>query len=960
MGLHPRGSTTRMGGGMSSGLFTLLLLIIAGWTMPGHGQVVLPPGPAAGSQILIDFLPGTNPGAEAFLLLDTLTFPIVDEKVMHSPGVGRGEASLTVTPTPGGDGGLSSLRIIADLLADEAANDFQIDTSFDLGFLLDIQSESLFTLSGELRTTGTGEINFFGSVANSNEPLVLLSQQGVLPAMGLPFLLDARAQSRIAGDDQGMETLYKGTAHLDILLSFEPVILGDQFRWSNPSGGEFTNMDNWDPMQVPDSAAHTAVFDLGDTYTVLFADDANMGSTQVLAGEVSFVLNGNTLTAGNGADTGLVVDGHLTTGGGTVNASAVKIGKLTNADGQLTVTGGFAGVPTQLNATAGIQIALASPGELLVEAGTKVVTSSVVVGAGAMGSATITGASSNTFSTLQASGDLIVGKQSSGALTVSEGGRTDVAGNLDIGGLGVVEVEGGAELEQSTVEVHGTTVIGTTNGGTGLLTILDGGKASLADLIVGREGSATILVSGVRDNQPSVLEFSAPRLGGATLGGNDGIQGTLLVLDGGAVRSPAELLVGFGGPGQLTVDGVNGGLSSSVEVQDLTVGDGSTAMATNGGLITVTSILSIDGNATFAVQGRANGIPSTVEVRVTTGVGATNGGTGLLNILDGAKASLADVIVGGAGAGTILVSGVRDGEPSLLEFSAPNRGSAILGGNDGIQGTLLVQDGGAVRSSAGLFVGFGGPGQLTVDGVNGQTPSSIIVDGLTIDDTGTATVSGGGIAIVRHNLEVGSGENSSAVLNYQTGKVIVGVGDVGIDGQMFIQSNGVLEGTGTLIGGDPAVAGSGVNNFAGTVRPGNSPGILTIEGNYTQAQDATLQIEIGGLTFGDEYDRLIVTGDALIDGRIVFEFIQEFAPKQGDLFDFLTVGGDVDLSGAEFAVQNLRSDFEFDITPTAGGFQMQALNDGVFVVPEPGTGAAVLMMAVVLGVRRHRGRIEAA
>lgn len=59
---------------------------------------------------------------------------------------------------------------------------------------------------------------------------------------------------------------------------------------------------------------------------------------------------------------------------------------------------------------------------------------------------------------------------------------------------------------------------------------------------------------------------------------------------------------------------------------------------------------------------------------------------------------------------------------------------------------------------------------------------------------------------------------------------------------IYVQQNGRVEGIGTL-----AVPPSGrVTNSNGTIAPGLSPGVLTIEGSYGQGPGGRLLIEIGG------------------------------------------------------------------------------------------------------------------
>ena len=74
----------------------------------------------------------------------------------------------------------------------------------------------------------------------------------------------------------------------------------------------------------------------------------------------------------------------------------------------------------------------------------------------------------------------------------------------------------------------------------------------------------------------------------------------------------------------------------------------------------------------------------------------------------------------------------------------------------------------------------------------------------------------------------------------------------------------MLKGTGTIQ--------ANLTN-SGELAPGNSPGIIHIDGDYTQTATGTLEIEVGGLTPGTEHDKVIVTGTATLDGRFEFPLI---------------------------------------------------------------------------------------
>jgi hypothetical protein len=78
-------------------------------------------------------------------------------------------------------------------------------------------------------------------------------------------------------------------------------------------------------------------------------------------------------------------------------------------------------------------------------------------------------------------------------------------------------------------------------------------------------------------------------------------------------------------------------------------------------------------------------------------------------------------------------------------------------------------------------------------------------------------------------------------------------------------------------------------------------GVLVITGNYTQTADGTLNLHIGGLTAGTEYDQLRITGVAQLDGTLNVFLVNDFTPSDGDNFRILTFTSRV----GDFATTNL-------------------------------------------------------
>ena len=77
-------------------------------------------------------------------------------------------------------------------------------------------------------------------------------------------------------------------------------------------------------------------------------------------------------------------------------------------------------------------------------------------------------------------------------------------------------------------------------------------------------------------------------------------------------------------------------------------------------------------------------------------------------------------------------------------------------------------------------------------------------------------------------------------------------------------------------------------NTGGALAPGDSPGILSITGNYSQSHAGTFDILLGGYTPGTDFSVLNITGSASLAGIMEVDLINGFAPRIGDQFTFLT------------------------------------------------------------------------
>lgn len=140
-----------------------------------------------------------------------------------------------------------------------------------------------------------------------------------------------------------------------------------------------------------------------------------------------------------------------------------------------------------------------------------------------------------------------------------------------------------------------------------------------------------------------------------------------------------------------------------------------------------------------------------------------------------------------------------------------------------------------------------------------------------------------------------------------------------------LRNFGTIQGNGTLdVRQLSSVNPKGVIN-SGFLKPGSSPGILTINGDYTQvAGGGTLAIEINGPRFDPlgttDYSRLVVNGSGSLDGLLAVTIGGGFTPQPTDTFTILT------------STSGLDGFFENALPPTGSNVGFLSTDSGSFEV----------------------------
>jgi len=188
----------------------------------------------------------------------------------------------------------------------------------------------------------------------------------------------------------------------------------------------------------------------------------------------------------------------------------------------------------------------------------------------------------------------------------------------------------------------------------------------------------------------------------------------------------------------------------------------------------------------------------------------------------------------------------------------------------------------------------------------------------------------GGVLAVRGTVNAGDREielgltagGGDMITDHYFGGVLPGftfTGGVGRVNAGKMNSHGFLD-------GDIDVGATKVKWFEGAIRPGHSPGVITIEGDYEQQSSATLEIELGGTLAAEEYDVLDVYGTATLAGTLDVSLINSFTPSLNDSFYILpasNVVGEFDgipegIQSSSSPLPSLPSGLAWDVSYSGG------------------------------------------
>ena len=454
-----------------------------------------------------------------------------------------------------------------------------------------------------------------------------------------------------------------------------------------------------------------------------------------------------------------------------------------------------------------------------------------------------------------------------------------------------------------------------------------------------------------------------------------------LGINGATVSNSGTLKVANSFLGFLTATTLNGG--GAIELSQIgtsSIAIGSSAALTNsdntiegyGNLVPVTSTSAFTNGVNGIVNANSQGLTLNVQgfgfgtlanqgtMEATNGGKLTLGGVvfgtsssssvnnvggTILASGQGSEVDISGYIQGGTlkttGSGSIVVTGPHgSGGPTLIWDGTGNSGGLFNAGNLNVGSSDVLLQSGNLQNTGSMLLNSSSQVQFVNAGLSGNG-SITLADGSTMTVLVGAIVNDGNTIV----LDGGAGGNSnptnrSSSLNYeqnsgefdlQTGASVHG--GIGINGGTAI-IDGVITGTlgaGTNFSGE--LEGTGIISGRllddGIVHPGDSTGMLTLNGNYQQDGTGIFDVDIGGLS---DFSELMVNGSASLDGSLDVSLADGYTPNLGDTF---TILDSETLSGTFAELNGLdEGNVVFDIVYKPDSVELVVVST---TAPEPGT-----------------------
>lgn len=442
-----------------------------------------------------------------------------------------------------------------------------------------------------------------------------------------------------------------------------------------------------------------------------------------------------------------------------------------------------------------------------------------------------------------------------------------------------------------------------------------------------------------------------------------------------------NILAGTDGQTDLAVDGASGFIyfttgSGLIERVDLNGANRTTISTTSStpraiALDAAGGVLYFDDDsATGAID--SDNVAGGAGQTVVTLAGANYRGMDFVLVPGGAAADDLTInanVTASGGNGTVTLNAANDVLQTAGTVSAVGSGAVdVNAGTATADGVVTMSSGTALSTATGAIT-VDADGTATLDSVT-STSGDITVTAGDVVLNNSVSSTGGALTLqpasAGSTVGVGGGTGvfdvgDADIANLADGFSSIVIGDttsglIEIDTASFADPLNLITGgeihdtTGTdlnMTSGDTATA-------SGTVAPGQSPGILTVTGNFAFADNSTYEVEIGGTTPGTantNHDQIDATGSVTIGTGVTLNTVQfnSFTPTGGETIEIINrTGGSGTFNGlvegAQVSADFLGSGLAATITYVGGD------GDDVVITVETPTTTDVTLVGNVLTV----------
>ncbi|GEM_PF-4352537 len=640
------------------------------------------------------------------------------------------------------------------------------------------------------------------------------------------------------------------------------------------------------------------------------------GNGRLEVADTAKVLTDLDIVAGLRADS----EGIIVIEGGTLSATDdIRIGS--EGKGQLDIN---STTTTPVAVSTGDEFFIAtnegSEGTVNITGGTVMVGDNLRIANSGIGELNVNG-SADTPAIVNVSGLVSIGLNLNGQGTVNLGGTHTTLTSAEEVTLG--EGENSVAIvnlsDNAVVNANGDVTLGLGSGSVSTLNLSNNGVFNANTGVSLGEGVGSVSTLNILDNAQLLVSDSFKA-------GDFGAEGitTEINLSGGNLTVTNEVDFDGSFTGNFTGGTLNAGSDLSIG-GSTSDGDETVLVNQSGGVVATDTdffLASFGGASTYNISAGSLEVGGTLDL---AHVGDLDDPSVNFNQSGGSVVSDQLAVFGGTGDVTYFLSA------GTLEVDTLFVGSfgfgALFGFEEELGEVLFRQTGGQVdvdteasnigkmeiaggifnapKLSVGFEVDFEGI-PLAQGGVYDQTDGTVSVDELSVVFGSTAKVSGGELNVgtkatvdATSTLELTGGSFTVAADGESQNNGIIKIGGSAEVDFQNITGDGVFEVDSSftgkviadeietvLLAGNGEVEGNVTAN--GLLSPGASAGSLDIIGDLSMTSSNELEIEIGGLIAGTDYDQINVSGTSTLGGDLSLTLLDGFTPNESDVFTIVS------------------------------------------------------------------------